>query len=85
MREFIYGKDKDAKIEKIRIKRNFAIVNPNSDVYKSLLLMRKKNIDFVIVKNKKNFLGLITKKEITDIEPFLFDTIREITTRELWV
>lgn len=77
LRGFMYGKDKEATIDKIKIKRNFAIVSPETDVYETLLLMKKNNIDFVVVKNKNNFLGLITKKEIVDIEPVLFENVYE--------
>lgn len=75
LRGFMYGKDKDAKIGKITIRKNFAIVKPESDVYSTLLLMKKDKIDFVLVKKGKNFLGLITKKEIADVEPILFENI----------
>lgn len=75
LRGFMYGKDKEATIDKIKIRKNFAVVHPKTDVYKTLLLMRKNNIDFIIVKNKNNFLGLITKKEIADIEPLLFENL----------
>lgn len=75
LRGFMYGKDKEAKIEKIKIRKNFAIVKPNSDVYKTLLLMKENNVDFILVKDKKNFLGLITKREIADVEPILFEDV----------
>lgn len=75
LREFMYGKNKEAKIEKIKINGNFAIVEPELDVYETISLMKRNNIDFVLVKNKNNFLGLITKQEIADIEPILFDEI----------
>ncbi len=76
LRGFLYGRDKDAKVEKIKIKKNFATVSPNSDVYKTLLLMKEREVDFVVVKNKKEFLGLITKKEIADVEPILFENLK---------
>lgn len=75
LRGFMYGRDREAKIEDIRMRKNFKIINPESDVYKTLLLMKKDKVDFVLVKDNKNFLGLITKKEIADIEPLLFDEI----------
>jgi len=37
--------------------------------------MQEDEIDFIIVKDKNNFLGLITKREIADIEPLLFDSL----------
>ena len=75
LRGFVYGRDKDAKIEKIKMRKNFAVVRPESDIYKTLLLMRKNKVDFILVKNKEKFLGLITKKEIADIEPVLFEDL----------
>jgi predicted transcriptional regulator len=78
LRGFMYSKDKNAKIDKIKIKKNFEIVRPESDVYNTLLLMRENDVDFVIVKNKDNFVGLITKKEIADIEPILFEDFQRM-------
>ncbi len=75
LRGFMYGKDRDAPIEKVEMKKNFMIVNPESDVYKTLSLMQEDEIDFIVVKDKHNFLGLITKREIADIEPLLFDNL----------
>lgn len=75
LRGFIYGRDREAKIEKLQIKKRFAVVKPDADIFKTVLLMRKENIDFILVKDKKNFLGIITKKEIADIEPELFDNL----------
>ena len=75
LRGFMYGRNKDAKIENIHIRKNFAIVNPESDVYGTLTLMKEGDIDFILVKKDKNFLGLITKKEIADVEPTLFENI----------
>lgn len=78
LRGFIYGKDKNAKIEKIKTNKNFGVVRPNSDIYNTLLLMKENNVDFVLVKNEKNFVGLITKREIADIEPILFENIKRL-------
>ena len=75
LRGFMYNKNKEETIDKIKIKKNFAIVRPEEDVYKTLALMRKNNVDFVVVKDNKNFLGLITKKEIVDFEPILFENL----------
>jgi len=71
LRGFVYRKNEDMRIEDITIKKSFAIVRPESDVYKTLTLMKQRNINFIVVKDKKNFLGLITKKEIADLEPLL--------------
>lgn len=77
LREFIYGMDKDAKIEKIKTKNNFKFVKPDFDVYKTLDLIREGDVNYIIVKERNNFLGLITKKEITDIEPVLLEKVKE--------
>ena len=78
LRGFIYGKDREAKIEKLQIKKRFAVVKPDADIFTTLLLMKRENIDFILVKDKNNFLGIITKKEIADIEPELFDNVRKV-------
>jgi predicted transcriptional regulator len=75
LRGFMYGKNKNATVDQVNIKKEFAIVRPNSDVYNTLLLMKENGIDFILVKEKRNFLGLITKKEIAEIEPILFEEL----------
>ena len=80
LRGFMYGKDKEAAIRDIKIKKRFRIVNPELDIYQTLVLMKRDNVDFLIVKDQGKFLGLITKKEIVDIEPSLFNNF---TTKKL--
>lgn len=75
LRGFMYGKNKNATIDQINIKKEFAIVRPESDIYRTLLLMKENSIDFILVKEGKNFNGLITKREIADIEPILFEDL----------
>jgi predicted transcriptional regulator len=75
LRGFMYDKNKNATVDQVNIKKEFAIVRPNSDVYNTLLLMKENGIDFILVKEKRNFLGLITKKEIAEIEPILFEEL----------
>jgi predicted transcriptional regulator len=75
LRGFVYGKDKAAKIDKIRIGRNYVVVPPDSDIYETISLMNDSNVDFAVVKRKDRYIGLITKKEIADVEPLLFEEI----------
>jgi predicted transcriptional regulator len=62
LRGLMYCNDKEATIEKIKIKKNFAVVSPNSGVAKTISLMKKKNVDFIVVKSKKKFFRADYKK-----------------------
>ncbi len=75
LRGFVYGKDRQAKIEKIKIGRNYVVVSPELDIYETISLMNDSNADFVVVKRRDRYVGLITKKEIADVEPLLFEEI----------
>ena len=77
LRSFMYGKDKYASIDEIKIRKNFAVVKPDSDIYKTILLMKRNDIDFIVVKDRGSFLGLVTKKEIVNVEPELFDNLEK--------
>jgi len=79
LRGFMYSKNKDTRIEDIKIKKNFEVVNPRTDIYETLLLMKKNDVDFIVVKDSKKFIGLITKREITEIEPLLFENLNRTT------
>lgn len=69
----IRSKSKNPTLKDIILRKNFAIVSPGSDVFKSLLLLKQKNIDFVVVRGKGRILGLITKKEIANIASLLLE------------
>lgn len=75
LRGFIYGKDKEARIENIDVERNYVIVSPDSDIYEAINLMNDSEVDFAVVKRGEKYVGLITKKELTDVEPLLFEEI----------
>lgn len=79
LRGLMYGKDKNTTIDKIKTNKRFVIMEPDADIYTTLVLMKDDDIDFIVVKDKGRFLGLVTKKEIIDIEPELFENT-EIAT-----
>jgi len=62
----------------IKIKRNFETIYPDTDISEAIKSMKHKNTDFIIVKNKNNILGLITKKEIIEIETLYLEEINEL-------
>ncbi len=76
LRGLMYKKDKNSTIDKIKIKRNFEIVTSNSDIYETIGLMKERGVEFIVVKKGKNIMGVITKKEILDIEPLLFENLQ---------
>jgi hypothetical protein len=51
--------------------KNFEIVGPGSDISQTINLAKDKNVDFILVKKKKNIVGIITKEIIEDLEPLL--------------
>ncbi len=73
LRGFVYGKDVDANIDEIKIERNYVVVSPESDIHETIMLMNDWNVDFAVVKRNDRYIGLITKKEIADVEPLLFE------------
>ena len=76
LRGLMYSKNKDAVIEKMKINKNYIIVSPDADLVETLLSMKENQANFAVVKRGKNFLGLITKKEIAEVAPLLFEEIK---------
>ncbi|MFH1307568.1 MAG: CBS domain-containing protein [archaeon] len=76
LRGFMERKDNSAKISDISIEENFRVVGPDKDIIEIIELMNSNNTEFIVVKDSKKILGLITKKDIIDIEPLLFDSIK---------
>jgi predicted transcriptional regulator len=68
----------DKKIKDIEITNNYSIVGSDSDIFDIAELMREEDIEFVVVKEKDRFLGIVTKKEMASLESRLFDMIGEI-------
>lgn len=58
-------------IKDMKIEKKFEIIDPEADISEAIELMSK-NVDFLVVRDRQNILGLVTKKEITEIEPLLF-------------
>ena len=58
----------------IKPEKTFVVVSPDTDSLEIIERMRDDKIDFVIVKDR-NFLGLITKKEIAEISQVIFDKV----------
>jgi predicted transcriptional regulator len=71
LRGLMYSKNKGALVGKMVINKDYIVVGPDSDLFETLLLMKENKANFAVVKRGKNFLGLITKKEIADVEPVL--------------
>lgn len=56
---------------------NMMSISPEADIFDALLKMRDSNIRHLPVIDGKNFLGLLTLKDILKIEPQLFDLLVE--------
>ena len=61
-------------LEKMRSSRNFVIVEPDTDISKIINLLGNGKKEFLVVKDKTEF-GLITGKEIADVNKMLFDRL----------
>lgn len=71
LKEILKRKEKNLKLSKIKLKKNFVIIDKETDASDIIELMRK-GINYIIVKDE-NRIGLITKKEIAEVNQLLFD------------
>ncbi len=81
LRESLRNKGKDKQLKNINSSQNFVIVKPDTDVLDIINIMRRKLIDFIVVKYRDE-IGLITKNEIVEVNELLF---RDIEREELEV
>lgn len=72
---------KKIKLEEIHSNQNFVIVKPETDLFTILEIMKRKMIDFILVKDRKE-MGLITKNELIEVNQLLFDDIEREELRE---
>ncbi len=72
LRAFLGRKKKNLSLREIKPYQKFLIVEPETDVIEIINLMREEDIDFFVVK-AGNLIGLITKREIAEINQLLFD------------
>ena len=76
LRAFLKRRDNQEKLANlISKKEDFKIVSSNIDVYDVIELMNGSEIDVILVKDKDNIVGLVTKRDVLDIQPELFDNI----------
>ncbi|MFH1500366.1 MAG: CBS domain-containing protein [archaeon] len=75
LRGFMNRKHINTSLDEIQIEKKFKIVGPGKDVVDILEIMNKSNAEFILVRDKQNILGLITKKDIMEIEPLLFEGV----------
>jgi len=73
---------KNFKLKDTKSNKNFAVVKPETDIFVIIKLMTNEKIDFVIVKDK-NFIGLITKKEVAEMNQLLFDKLEKEMIKEM--
>jgi len=71
LKAFLKRKEKNVQLNEIKARKNFAVIKPETDVFEIIKIM-KRGIDFVVVRDKNN-IGLITKKELAEVNQFLFD------------
>lgn len=67
---------KKTRVKDIMI-HELIIINPDSDIYDALVLMRDRNIRHLPVMHKKKMVGYLTIKDILKIEPQLFELLVE--------
>jgi len=76
LRALFKRREKNLKLIEIKAKRNFVIISPETDVIDAIELMKRKNIDFLIVKTENSF-GVITKEKLAEINILIFDKVKK--------
>lgn len=74
LKAFLARKRGNTKISEFEPMKNFVVVSAETDMFKVINSMKKKSVDFVVVKGEHN-IGLITKREIAEVNQVLFDSI----------
>jgi predicted transcriptional regulator len=83
LRAFLKRRDNQEKLANLISKReDYKVVSSNIDVYDAIELMNGSEIDVILVKDKDNIVGLVTKRDVLDIQPELFDNIELDLKRE---
>jgi len=59
------------------MEQNLVTTSPDEDIFEALRIMRDYNIRHLPVMNKKEFVGLVTMKDILKIEPDLYEILAE--------
>ena len=72
LRAFLARKKKGLSLGEIKQPQKFVIIRPETDAIEIINMMREDDIDFFVVRDK-NLIGLITKREIAEINQLLFD------------
>ena len=60
-------------VNEVMTKRSLITINPGSDLYDAILLMRDQNKRRLPVLDKKRVLGLLTYRDILKIQPDLYE------------
>ncbi|MBS3149012.1 CBS domain-containing protein [Candidatus Woesearchaeota archaeon] len=56
---------------------NLVTISPQEDIFEALRVMRDENIRHLPVMHQKEFVGLVTLKDILKIEPDLYEILAE--------
>lgn len=66
----------NTKIKEIMV-TNIITIDPDSDIYEAIVIMRDSNIRHLPVMHKKSMVGYLTIKDVLKIEPQLFELLVE--------
>ena len=74
LKGFLNGNE---KVKEITREIGLGIIDSEADISYLFELLKKDDIDIVLVKDNLAIAGVVTKREISKIEPVLFDLIEE--------
>ena len=72
IRIFFERKKMNLTLGEVEGNKNYAVISPEADLEEVIELMKDK--DFLIVK-ERNYVGIITKQELTEVQPFIFEKL----------
>ena len=79
LKVFLKRKLKNLPVGRVETSKDFVIITPETDLIDVIRIMKDMDVDFLVAK-KENTIGLITKKEVAEINQYLFDSV---TRRQL--
>ena len=86
-KDIIWALTKNRNINNLKVKdlmvKNVISIEPDKDIYEALLKMKLKKAKWLPVINKGNIIGMLTLKDILQIEPSLVEiAMQKVRTEE---
>jgi len=86
-KDIIWALTKSKNINNLKVKdimvKKVVSIEPDKDLYEALLKMKSKKVKWLPVMNKSNVIGMLTLKDILQIEPSLVEiAMQRVRTEE---